>query len=116
MIYSKDRVSRTTLIALLNYSMSPECQFLVSVKPPTQILNDHEVREGSIVTFLKIEEKVFLFDDKEKPEHRLAFAVKVCVEDRHLIIPPEGDEHAYRTEPVPPAVLNRISEILNSNS
>ena len=114
MIYSKDRVTRETLMTLIAYSQSSECRFLTGIKPPTNIVNDWEIKEASIVSFLKIEEKVFNFGQPdERGHHGRAFSVKVLVDDQRIEWIDEA-KRTFRETPVPPAVLNRVSEILNA--
>lgn len=109
MIYSKDRVSRETLAALITYSMEAECQFLIGIKPPTNIINDWEIKPGSVIRFLKVEEKVFKIGDKD---HHRAFSVKIMVEDEYLVWLDEKMK-TFKEVPVPSQVLNRVAEILN---
>ena len=113
MIYSKDRVSRETLTNLIAYSLMPECQFFIGIKPRTNIVNDHERKVTSVISFLKIEEQVFEFPNrKEGDKHGRAFSVKVLVEDYYLESPKEGSRN-YGVRPVPATVLNKVAEILN---
>jgi hypothetical protein len=114
MIISKDRVTPETLIALMQYAQSEACTFLCAVKPPTNIVNDHVFQLGSVVSFLKIEGTVFQIVDAHGGKTYLTgFSIKVLVEDLYWIQDPEKERSYYKSERVPAAVLNRVSEILN---
>ena len=116
MIIIKDEVSRNTLSALLEYSISDECQFLIAVKPKTQVLNDHLVQLGSVIKILKCQEKVVRFcDDMGNKSYQELFSIKVLVEDAYWV-PSKGEKKDihYKSGKVPTTIHARVNEILTA--
>ncbi|MEK7641616.1 MAG: hypothetical protein AAB365_01325 [Patescibacteria group bacterium] len=114
MVYTKDRVTRETLMKLLAYSLAPECQVLLCIKPPTNIVNDGEIKKTSVISFQKVEEKVFKFSGKKPDDqHHRAFTIKVVVEDEHLEWIDDKKEDTVLV-PVSSVILNKVAQILNA--
>jgi hypothetical protein len=111
MIISKDRITREKLVALIQFSIAPECQFLTAIKPNTNIVNDHVFQNDSVLSFLKVEERTFKdIDDQGQETFWVGFSVKILAEDKYWNA---KERPTYKSETVPPAVLNKVAEILN---
>ncbi|MCX6735707.1 MAG: hypothetical protein NTZ13_01330 [Candidatus Parcubacteria bacterium] len=111
MIFIKDCVTRQKFIELVEFSLAPECQFLIAVKPKTNIVNDHLFQNGSIISFLKVEEHIFEDVDAQGLATLWAgFSVKILVEDEYWV---KKEKRYYKSEITPPEILNKVAEILS---
>lgn len=107
MIIAKDSVTRETLVKLLDYSLREECYFLVCIKPNTDIAL---FKKGSVIKFLKIEEKVTEYIVDLEKHYCNLFHIKVLVEDKYW---EKIDGKYHHTGHVPSKIHNEVSKIIN---
>jgi hypothetical protein len=116
MILTQDGVTREQLVQLLELSISSECQFLLPIKPNTNIVNDEVYQQGSAIRFLKVDEVVAKSINRAgEVSYSYSFNIKLLIEDKYWEIPEDtvkGKKYIYVRTGIITGVKEKVLQIL----